>query len=90
MVALRVEGGRERQHVRGTELHAEAAGFAALHDNRNTSFCHENPQLRSNDRSEVLNYAGCDYAAEWVGPGVIDVTYLSEGKHERFPVTRLA
>ena len=28
-----------------TKLHAKATGFAALNDDRNTSFCHENPQL---------------------------------------------
>jgi hypothetical protein len=40
MVALRVKRGRERQHMRGTKLHAETAGFTALDNNRNTSFCH--------------------------------------------------
>jgi hypothetical protein len=51
MVALGVEGGREREHVGGTELHAKATGLAALDDDRNTSFCHEIPQLRSSERS---------------------------------------
>jgi hypothetical protein len=32
--------------MRGTKLHAKAAGLAALHDDRNTSFCHEIPQLK--------------------------------------------
>ena len=45
MVPLRIESGGERQHVRGTELHAKATGFAALDHNRNTSFCHESPQF---------------------------------------------
>jgi hypothetical protein len=27
--------------VGGAELHTEAAGFAALNDDRNTSLCHE-------------------------------------------------
>jgi len=40
MVTLGIESGRERQHVRRTKLHAEAAGFTALDDNGNTSFCH--------------------------------------------------
>jgi hypothetical protein len=40
MVALGIESGREREHVGGTKLHTEAAGLAALDDNRNTSFCH--------------------------------------------------
>jgi hypothetical protein len=33
VVALGIEGGREREHVGGTELDAEAAGLAALDDN---------------------------------------------------------
>jgi hypothetical protein len=33
MIALGIEGRRERQDVRGTELHAKAAGLAALDDN---------------------------------------------------------
>jgi len=33
MVALGVESGRKREHMRGTKLHAEAAGFATLDDN---------------------------------------------------------
>jgi hypothetical protein len=40
MVALGIESRREREHVGGTKLHAEAAGFAALDDNRNSSFGH--------------------------------------------------
>jgi uncharacterized protein Veg len=44
MITLGIEGGRERQHVRGTELHAETASLAALYDDRNTTFCHESPQ----------------------------------------------
>jgi hypothetical protein len=40
MVALGIESGRKREHVGRTKLHTEAAGFAALDDNRNTSFCH--------------------------------------------------
>jgi hypothetical protein len=40
MVALGIESGRERKHVGGAKLHAEATGFAALDDDRNTSFSH--------------------------------------------------
>jgi hypothetical protein len=40
MVALGIESGREREHVGGTKLHTEAAGFATLDDNRNSSFWH--------------------------------------------------
>jgi hypothetical protein len=32
VVALGIESGREREHCRGTELHAEAARFTALDD----------------------------------------------------------
>ena len=35
VIALGVEGGRERKDVGGTELHAEPAGLAALHDDLN-------------------------------------------------------
>jgi hypothetical protein len=45
MISLRIEGARKLQHVRRTKLHAKATSFAALNDDRNTSFCHENPQL---------------------------------------------
>jgi len=31
--------------MRGTELHTKATSLAALDDDRNTSFCHEIPQL---------------------------------------------
>jgi hypothetical protein len=51
MVSLGIEGGRECQHMRGAKLHAEAASFAALHDDRNTSFCHAIPQIGANDHS---------------------------------------
>src|ERR1700686_549058 len=51
MVTLRIEGGRKRQHVRGAKLHAKAAGLAALNDDRNTSLCHEIPQLKSDNHS---------------------------------------
>jgi hypothetical protein len=51
MVALGVEGGREREHMRRTKLHAKPTGLATLHDDRNASFCHEIPQLKSDDHS---------------------------------------
>jgi hypothetical protein len=41
MVTLGVESGGKREHVAGTELHTEAAGFTTLNDDRNASFCHE-------------------------------------------------
>jgi hypothetical protein len=47
MISLRIEGGGERQHVRGTKLHAETASFAALYDDGNASFSHLIPQLGS-------------------------------------------
>jgi len=40
MVAFGIESGREREHFCGTKLDTEAAGFAALNDDGNTSFCH--------------------------------------------------
>src|SRR5581483_3338276 len=43
MVPLGVESGRQRQHPGRTELHAEAAGFAALNDDGNAPFCHVHP-----------------------------------------------
>jgi len=33
MVTLGIESGRQCEHMRGTKLHAEAAGFATLDDN---------------------------------------------------------
>ncbi len=82
MVTLGIEGGRERQHVRGTELHAKATGFAALNDDRNTSFCHESTPARNNHHSD-FNCGGCDYAWEEWRDGVMAVTLRREAKHER-------
>jgi hypothetical protein len=45
MIALRIEGARKLQHVRRTKLHAKPTGLTPLNDDRNTSFCHEIPQL---------------------------------------------
>jgi hypothetical protein len=41
VVTLGIESGRKLEHVGGTKFHAEAARFAALYNDRNTSFCHE-------------------------------------------------
>jgi len=46
VIALGIEGGRERQDFGGTELHAKAAGLAALYNNINSTFCHENPHVQ--------------------------------------------
>jgi len=46
VIALGIEGGRERQDLGGTELHAKAARLTALHNNINSTFCHENPHVR--------------------------------------------
>src|SRR5205823_2420843 len=43
MVSLGIEGGRERQDLGGTELHAKAARLTALHNDVNSTFCHESP-----------------------------------------------
>jgi hypothetical protein len=45
MIALRIEGARKLQHVGRTKLHAEPTGLTPLNHDRNTSFCHEIPQL---------------------------------------------
>ena len=47
--------------MRGTELHAKATGLAALDDDGNASFCHENPQLGVSI-TPGINCGGCDYA----------------------------
>jgi hypothetical protein len=67
MVALGVESGREREHVGGTELHTEAAGFATLDDNGNTSFWHGISTFRAVDPPGFLDVimlggggTGCD------------------------------
>jgi hypothetical protein len=54
MVALGIESRRECEHMGGAKLHAEAAGFAVLDHDRNTSFCHENSTLEAvNPRNQV-------------------------------------
>lgn len=73
VIALGIESGGKSEHMRGTELHAKTAGFAALDNDRNTSFCHANPQRG------VTHHSGVDntQAALWFGPskdGVIVVT----------------
>ena len=45
MIALGIEGGREREHLGRTELHTKATGLTALDDNGNTSFGHGTPTL---------------------------------------------
>ena len=67
MVALGIESGREREHFCGTKLHTEAAGFAALNDDGNTSFCHRIYTLKVVElttKSEVImlgrGSVGCD------------------------------
>jgi len=73
MVALRVEGGREREHVRGTKLHAKATGLAALDDDGNASFCHESTPAKSNV-TPMFNCGGCDYAGKGCWDGVMVIT----------------
>jgi hypothetical protein len=58
MVTLGIESGRKSEHVGGTKLHAEAAGFAVLDDDGNASFCHENSTLKLVEHPRNLgNYA---------------------------------
>jgi len=66
--------------MRWTEFHAKAAGFAALNNDRNTSFCHEIPQRKSNDHSQV----GLDYRVGPLQVGVTGITLPSEVEHQRF------
>src|SRR3984957_255645 len=54
MVALGIEGGRQREHLCRTKLHAEAAGFAVLDHDGNTSFCHGNSHLKCLEASTSL------------------------------------
>jgi hypothetical protein len=51
MVALGIKGRREREHFSRTKLHAKSAGFAALNNDGNATFCHEFPH------EEVKNYS---------------------------------
>jgi hypothetical protein len=81
MIALGVEGRRERQYVRGTEFHAKATCFAALDDDRNTSFCHESPQTGAATAPKI-NRGGCDYAWKERAGGVMVVTEYREAEHE--------
>jgi hypothetical protein len=83
MVALGIESRRERQDMSGTKLHAKATGLAALHDNRNTSFCHEIPQRQSDDSLREFNNAGFDYAVRPVAGGVTSITERREVRHDR-------
>ena len=75
MVALGVEGGRERKHFGRTEFHAKAAGFAALDDDRYTSFCHRIPP-----RQRVLGTPKTlgDYGLRLSHAGVMQVTDASD------------
>jgi hypothetical protein len=77
MVTLGIESGREREHSCGTKLHAEAAGFAALDDDGNTSFCHGISTLRA----VKLPESECDYALRGLQPGVTAVTDVGEDAH---------
>src|SRR6266567_3499611 len=67
MVAFRIKSGRERQNVRGTKLHAKTTGFAALNDDRNTSFCHKIPEPRSDPPgySTAQDVIMCGKLARW-------------------------
>jgi hypothetical protein len=46
MVALGIESGRQREHLCGTKLDTESAGFAALDNDGNTPFCHGNSRFK--------------------------------------------
>jgi hypothetical protein len=67
--------------MRRTELHAKATGFAALDDDRNTSFCHEIPQIGA-AITPKFNCGGCDYGGKKPAEGVMVVTQSGEGEHD--------
>ena len=80
MAALGIEGGGERQNMRRTKLHAKATGFtSAFYDNRNTSFCHERPQVGVTI-TPMFHCGGCDLDS--VCEAVVVVTEYREGKHQ--------
>jgi len=61
MVALGIESRREREHPGWTKLHTKTAGFAALYDNRNTSFGHgisTTGEARTLPESKVIMFVG--------------------------------
>jgi len=66
--------------MRGTELHAKATSFAALHDDRNTSLCHESPQPGATI-TPMFNCAECDYEGDYHHQSVMGVTECREEKH---------
>jgi hypothetical protein len=69
--------------MRGTEFHAEAASLAALNDDRNASFWHLIPQLKSDDLTITPgNSVGRDYAWNHIQNGVMAVTKQSEEEHQ--------
>jgi len=77
MVALGIESGREREHVGGAKLHTEAAGFATLDDNGNTSFWHGISTLGGRTFPEILR----DYAWRRRGLDVTGITDMREDAH---------
>jgi hypothetical protein len=50
--------------MRGTELHAKAASFAALNYDGDATFCHESPQLG------VANHSGVSTAEDVIMRGI--------------------
>ena len=83
VVSLGIKSGREREHMRGTEFHAEAASLAALNDDRNASFWHLIPQLKSDDMTSLqVTSVGRDYAWNHIQNGVMAVTKQSEEEHD--------
>jgi len=61
MVALGIESGGKRQHLRGTELHAEAARLTSFHDDGNTTFRHGTPTGESDGHSKPKKIMSCPY-----------------------------
>ena len=77
MVTLGIEGGGEREHLGGAELHAKAASLAALHDDGNTSFCHGTPTLEVMGTPKSLD----DYGVTLSRRGVMQVTDAREARY---------
>src|SRR6516164_4217708 len=70
VIALGVEGGRERQDVGGTELHAEPTGLTALYDDLNRTFCHALVPWRRRGRLPTFPKGGEMWATQVVADGI--------------------
>lgn len=74
MVPLGVESRGESQHFGRAELDAKATGFATLHHNGNTSFCHGTPTLEVLGTPKTLD----NYVVPLSQWGVTGITSASD------------